>query len=101
MISTSSTSLAGTSLFGAMRLPRSVLFGSGQRGAIGNIAAQIGARALVCTDARLGSDQQFRAVLADLQRYGVNTLVYDRTLPDLPIESILECVSAAAGFSPQ
>jgi alcohol dehydrogenase len=88
-------------LFGAMRLPRSVLFGSGQRAAIGSLASQIGRRALVCTDARLGGDAQFHAILADLQRCGVQTLVYDRTQPDLPIESIVECVGAAAGFSAQ
>jgi alcohol dehydrogenase len=88
-------------LFGAMRLPRSVLLGSGQRAAIGSIAAQIGRRALICTDARLGVDAQFHAVLADLQRCGVQTLVYDRTQPDLPIESIVDCIGAVAGFSPQ
>jgi len=52
-------------LFGAMRLPRSVLFGSGQREAIGAIAAQMGSRILICTDARLGADAQFKAIVAD------------------------------------
>jgi len=88
-------------LFGALRLPRSVLFGSGQRAAIGSIAVQIGRRALVCTDARLSADAQFHAILADLQRCGVETLVYDRTQPDLPIESIVDCVRAVGSFSPQ
>ena len=41
-------------IFGALRLPASVIFGSGQRAAIGMITAQIGKRALICTDARLG-----------------------------------------------
>jgi alcohol dehydrogenase class IV len=36
-----------------------------------------------------------------LQRCGVETCVYDRTQADLPIESILECVSVTAGFSAQ
>src|SRR5690349_19979381 len=88
-------------LFGAMRLPRSVLFGSGQRAAIGSIAAQIGTRALVCTDARRRGDAQFRALLADLQRCGVETLVFDRTQPDLPIEYILERLTVAAWFAAQ
>lgn len=88
-------------LFGAMRLPRSVLFGCGQRAALGSIAAQLGTRALVCTDARLGGDAQFLAMVTDLRRCGITPLVFDRTQPDLPIESILECVSAASGFSPQ
>ena len=48
-----------TSIFGALRLPASVIFGSGQRAAIGMMTAQIGKRALICTDARLGNDAQF------------------------------------------
>jgi alcohol dehydrogenase class IV len=88
-------------LFGAMRLPRSVVFGSGQRAAIGSIAAQLGQRALVCTDARLGGDAQFKAILADLERNGVTVQVYDRTQPDLPIESIVDCARESASFSPQ
>ena len=49
-----------TNLFGALRLPASVVFGSGQRAALGMMAAQLGKRALVCTDARMGSDAQFQ-----------------------------------------
>jgi len=88
-------------LFGAMRLPRSVLFGSGQREAIGAIAAQMGSRILICTDARLGADAQFKAIVADLTRRGLQTFVYDQTRADLPIESILDCVSKAKTFAAQ
>jgi alcohol dehydrogenase len=88
-------------LFGAMRLPRSVLFGSGQREAIGAVAAQMGTRILICTDARLGGDAQFKAIVADLNRRGLQTLVYDQTRADLPIESIVDCVSKASSFSAQ
>lgn len=91
----------GMNLFGAMRLPRSVVFGSGQRAAIGSIAAQFGNRILICTDARLRTDAQFSAIVADLQHRNLNVLVYDRTLPDLPTESILDCMSRASGFLPQ
>ena len=55
-----------TGIFGALRLPASVVFGSGQRAAIGMMTAQIGKRALVCTDARLGSDAQFKAIVEDI-----------------------------------
>ncbi|MET0532621.1 MAG: iron-containing alcohol dehydrogenase [Steroidobacter sp.] len=89
------------SLFGAMRLPRSVLFGSGQRHAIGAVAAQLGQRVLVCTDTRLGSDADFKAVIADLTQRGATTLIYDQTRADLPVESIADCVSKAASFAPQ
>lgn len=89
------------SLFGAMRLPRSVLFGSGQRQAIAAVAAQFGQRVLVCTDARLGSDADFKAIIGDLARLGLSALVYDQTQPDLPTESVIDCVSKATSFAPQ
>ena len=89
------------SLFGALRLPATVVLGSGHRQSIGSIAAQIGRRALVCTDERLGSDAQFQGMMLELQRSGVESKVYDRTLPDLPIESITDCVAASAAFAPQ
>ena len=60
-----------TALFGALRLPATVLFGSGQRAAIGMMAAQIGKRALVCTDARMGADAQFKAIVADIEANGL------------------------------
>ena len=81
------------SLFGAMRLPRSVLFGSGQRHAIAAVASQFGQRVLVCTDARLGADADFKAIINDLTRQGSTALVYDQTQPDLPTESVVDCVS--------
>jgi len=89
------------SLFGAMRLPRSVLFGTGQRHAIGAVAAQFGQRVLICTDARLGSDPEVKAIVADLSRRNSTALIYDQTRPDLPIESVADCVSKAASFAPQ
>lgn len=89
------------SLFGAMRLPRSVLFGTGQRQAIGAVAAQFGQRVLICTDPRLGSDSEVKAIVADLSRRNSTALIYDQTRPDLPIDSVAECVSKAASFAPQ
>jgi len=89
------------SLFGAVRLPRSILFGSGQRHALGAIAKQFGTRALICTDARLGADADFKGIVADLERKGLTTLVYDQTQPDLPTESVADCVRKTASFAPQ
>jgi alcohol dehydrogenase class IV len=89
------------SLFGAMRLPRSVLFGSGQRHALGAVAAQFGQRVLICTDARLGADPDFLAIVTDLQRHGLTVRVYDQTQPDLPTDSVVDCVSKSGSFAPQ
>jgi alcohol dehydrogenase class IV len=85
-------------LFGAMRLPRSVLFGCGQRAALGAVASQFGNRILVCTDARLGADAQFNSIVAELKQRGLEVLVYDQTRADLPTESIADCVNATRSF---
>jgi alcohol dehydrogenase class IV len=87
--------------FGLMRLPASVAFGAGQRHAVGSVAAQLGRRALVCTDQRLAGDETLRTLLADLNRAGVTARVFDRTQPDLPTESLLDCVSTVAGYAPE
>jgi alcohol dehydrogenase class IV len=88
------------SFFGALRLPRSVIFGSGQRKAIGAMAAQFGSRALICTDERLNSTPDFAAILADLKTNGITTRVYSRTIADLPIEGVAECVNENRAFEP-
>ena len=57
-------------IFGALRLPASVVFGSGQRAAIGMMTAGIGKRALICTDARMSIDHGMFAKQDDLTRRG-------------------------------
>src|SRR5579872_2175126 len=89
-----------TGLFGALRLPASVIIGSGQRGAIGPIAARVGNRALLCTDARMGRDIEFRNIVENLQAHGVQPEVYDRTEADLPIDGVEDCVDRFADFNP-
>ena len=88
------------SLFGALRLPRSVLFGRGQRAALGSITARVGRRALLCTDERQAAQPEFAAMLADLAAHGVETHVFDSTIPDLPLESIDTCIDQVRGFTP-
>jgi alcohol dehydrogenase class IV len=83
-----------------MRLPRSVVFGLQQRRAIGSIARDLGQRALICTDARLGADADLKEIVADLSSAGVQTKVYDGTQADLPKSGIAECVASAKEFSP-
>lgn len=87
-------------IFGALRLPASVVFGSGQRAALGLMTAQTGKRALVCTDARMGQDAQFHAIIADLKAHDVQVMVYDRTEADLPMAGITGCVTECAAFKP-
>ena len=77
-----------------------MVFGSGQRKAIGMMTAGIGKRALVCTDARMGQDAQFKAIVEDIKANGVEVQVYDRTEADLPMEGISNCVKEYADYKP-
>jgi len=89
-----------SALFGALRLPSSVIIGCGQRNAIGPIAARYGARALICTDARMGHDPQFLELVANLQAHGVQAEIFDKTEADLPIDGIADCVEQFHNFKP-
>src|ERR1700761_1425505 len=87
-------------MFGVIRLPRQILFGSGQSGAIGAIAARLGSRALVCTDARFAGTPACATILSDLQSAGISATVYDQVQPDLPKDSVGRCVEQVKDFKP-
>jgi alcohol dehydrogenase len=99
MESVSTLPIAGP-LFGLLRLPKTILFGIGQRHALGSISAGLGRRALVCTDARFSADPAFAGLLRSLEHAGVDVLVYDQTEPDIPRNTVLECCEVAKPFGP-
>ncbi|TKB27776.1 MAG: iron-containing alcohol dehydrogenase, partial [Mesorhizobium sp.] len=72
------------SLFAALRLPREILFGKGQRHVIPVVAARLGRRALVCTDERFAATDPFGEIVAALRAASIDVLVHDRVLPDVP-----------------
>lgn len=84
--------------FGILRAPKAIIFGKGQRGALGQSARSLGARAFVCTDARLSDERDFTAMMDDLKHHGVSVHVYDRTVPELPISCVEDCVASARSF---
>ena len=86
--------------FGTIRPPREIIFGPGQRQVLGQVAAGLGQRALVVTDARLADESQFQAMLADLRDHGLAVQVESGTLPDVPVDSALAASQAARGFAP-
>ncbi len=88
------------SLFAALRLPGEILFGKGQRRALGTIAARTGKRALVCTDKRFASTPVFAEMMEDLRAAGVTVSIHDDTQPDVPSETVGVCADAARGFAP-
>ncbi len=90
-----------TEQFGVLRAPHEVIFGNGQRRAIGRVAARLGKRALVCTDARFGATGEMREILDLLAAAGVDAQVFDGTLAELPGECVLDCVAMSRDFAPQ
>ena len=93
-------SLSVNQVFGVLRAPHAILFGNGQRHALGEVAARIGKLALVCTDARFAASHPMAAILEDLERHGVTYLVFDGTQAELPAAGIGDCVRASDGFAP-
>lgn len=88
------------SLFAAARLPSEILFGKGQRHVLPAIAAKYGRRAFVCTDERFAATSQFAEILAGLHNAAIEALVFDRTLPDVPRDSVATCIAQAKDFKP-
>ncbi|TPJ76307.1 iron-containing alcohol dehydrogenase [Mesorhizobium sp. B2-6-2] len=87
-------------LFAAARLPREILFGKGQRQVLPHVASRHGKRALVCTDERFAATAIFGEMMAALRNASVEILVHDRTLPDVPRDSVAVCVAEAKDFKP-
>lgn len=87
-------------LFGTIRAPRELIFGSGQRAALGKVAATLGKRALVVTDERLAGEGDFRAMVAQIEAAGLSVRVDGSTLPDVPVETAVASAEAARDFAP-
>ena len=87
-------------LFAALRLPREILFGKGQRHVLPTVAARFGRRALVCTDERFAGTTVFADIIKSLQSASIEVLVHDRVLPDVPRDTVGICVEEAKGFRP-
>ncbi|RIJ76724.1 iron-containing alcohol dehydrogenase [Nakamurella silvestris] len=88
------------SMFGVLRGPRQVLFGVGQRNALGTVTAALGSRALVCTDARFGSTGEFAELVRLIEAAGVQVAAFTEVLPDVPAHQVAQCAEFAAGINP-
>ncbi|MDI7864493.1 iron-containing alcohol dehydrogenase [Rhizobiaceae bacterium n13] len=87
-------------LFGALRLPREILFGRGQRHALPSVARRHGSRALICTDERFAATKAFVGMVDALKAAGITVFVHDRTLPDVPRDTVAVCSGEARDFRP-
>lgn len=86
-------------LFAAIRSPREILFGPGQRHALPAVARRLGSRALVVTDARLASDPAFKEMIAVLSAAGIVVRIEPGTLPDVPVESAIAAADTHRDFA--
>jgi len=87
--------------YGITRPPSCLIFGLGQRAALGRVATSLGKRALICTDQRLSNSPLIREAQADLSEQGVESRIFDGTDPELPLGGILDCVSRYRAFDPE
>lgn len=89
-----------TSPFSVLRLPREILFGEGQMTAIGQVAARLGTRAVICTDERFAASVAFSELHRSLQSAGVKCHLFGAVEPDIPSENVYQCAEAARPFAP-
>jgi alcohol dehydrogenase len=87
--------------YGVTRAPARLIFGIGQRRALGRATSDLGKRALICTDRRFAQLPIMGEILDDLQTHGVSVEVFDATEPELPLAGILDCVNAYREFDPE
>jgi alcohol dehydrogenase class IV len=78
---------------GLVRQPKTVLFGPGQRHQLGAVARGLAKRVLVVTDERMARSAEFAAMMDDLRAQSLTLHIYDRALPDLPRQNILDVVA--------
>ncbi len=86
--------------FSVARLPREILFGEGQIAAAAPVAARLGTRILICTDARFAGSEVFAALHQSLRHAGLAVHVFDSVEPDLPSENVYRCADQARAFAP-
>lgn len=78
------------SMFGTLRGPRNIVFGAGQRRSVAGFAKELGRRALVVTDERLGDSRELREILDSLSAVGVQSRVFAGTQAELPLECLAQ-----------
>ncbi|MGP4015903.1 iron-containing alcohol dehydrogenase [Saccharopolyspora sp. 5N708] len=89
--------LTASDAFGLIRVPRQIVFGPGQRHGLGDVVADLGTSALVCTDARMAEQPEFREMLANLRASGVAVRVFAGVAAELPADTIVDCVDEVSG----
>lgn len=85
-------------LFGAIRTPRNIVFGAGQRRSLPQFTSRAGQRALIVTDERLAADPDFRDMIDAVRSAGVDTHIFTGVIAELPVECIAAGVETGKAF---
>lgn len=89
-----------SAVFGVIRSPDAVVFGSGQRRSLPGYAEKFGKRVFICSDERFSQAPQLVAIADALRAEGLTVSVYDETLPELPLSCITDATEKARAFGP-
>ena len=85
-------------MFGALRSPRNIVFGSGQRASLPGYVVALGQRALLVTDQRMADEETFRQLDLALREAGLTVSVFAGVEAELPAECLVAGVKAASDF---
>ena len=88
------------SFFAATRGPRTITVGVGQRHGLANHVSRKGSRLLICTDERMAADPVTRDMIDRLSAAGIESKVFDQSLPEVPIDAINQAVEMGRAFGP-
>lgn len=83
---------------GAVRAPRNLVFGAGQRAALAGHAKALGQKALMVTDERMAAEKSFAELRQAVEAAGVAVSVFSGTLPELPAECLADGVAEGKRF---
>lgn len=85
-------------MFGALRSPRNIVFGSGQRASLSGYVAALGKRALLVTDERMAGEKAFQELETSMRDAGIIISVFAGVEAELPAECLVAGVKAAGDF---
>lgn len=85
-------------MFGALRSPRNIVFGNGQRASLAGYVAALGKKVLLVTDQRMADEETFGVLKAGVVAAGLDVAVFSGVEAELPAECLKAGVQAATDF---
>lgn len=88
-------------MFGALRSPRNIIFGAGQRASLPQYVSALGSKVLLVTDQRMRGEASFAELQAGLAAAGLDVAVFADVEAELPAACLQAGVKAAQAFGAQ